>query len=144
MDEGRIPGAGFSPAGTVSAAASRLPVRPYVSEPSVEVSSASGRLMPVEEESDEKELEEEAEEAVRKAEVRTPTKEEVRKHNVSHLPFRNWCPQCVAGRGKDERHPEREEPEGGRGAEVHFDYAFLRNEVGSEKATVLVGRCRQS
>lgn len=99
----------------MSAAASRLPVIPHVSEPSVEVSSASGRLMPVEEESDEKDIEEEAEEAVRKAEVRTPTKEEVRKHNDSHLPFRNLCPQCVAGRGNDDRHPEREEQEGGRG-----------------------------
>ena len=27
---------------------------------------------------------------------------------------------------------------------MHFDYAFLRNEEGGEKATVLVGRCRQS
>ena len=27
---------------------------------------------------------------------------------------------------------------------MHYDYAFLRNEEGGEKATVLVGRCRQS
>ena len=77
MDEGRVPGAGFSPAGFVSAATPGLPVRSYVSEPSSEDSSASDRLMPVEEEPEEKEQEEEAEEAMRKVEVRTATKEGV-------------------------------------------------------------------
>ena len=110
--------------------------------------------MPVEKEHEDEEFaggegegegnEEEAEEAKRKLEVRTPTKEEVRKHNVSHLPFRSWCPQCVAGRGNDDPHKDRAEHEGGRGPEVHFDYAFMRNEEGGVLSTVLVGRCRQS
>ena len=28
-----------------------------------------------------------------------PTTAEVEAHNVSHLPFRSWCPHCVRGRG---------------------------------------------
>ena len=67
------------------------------------------------------EAEGEAEEAVRRPEVKAPTKEEVRRHNVSHLPFRSWCPQCVAGRKKDHAHRAREDLEAARGAEVHFD-----------------------
>ena len=107
------------------------------------------QLMPIEEAVQDaghegQEADEEAEEAVRRPEVKAPTKEEVRRHNVSHLPFRSWCPQCVACRGKDDAHRAREDPEAARGAEVHFDYAFLRNEEGGNKATVLVGRCRQS
>ena len=73
------------------------------------------------------EAEEEAEEAARRPEVKAPTKEEVRGHNVSHLPVQSWCPQCVAGRGKDDARRAREDPEIARGAEVHFDNAFLRN-----------------
>ena len=33
--------------------------------------------------------------------IRTPTQEEVERHNVTHLPFRNWCPHCMKGRGKE-------------------------------------------
>ena len=88
--------------------------------------------------------EEEAEEAKRRPEIKAPSKEEVRRHNVSHLPYRSWYPQCVAGRGKDHAHHARLKSEESRGEEVHFDYAFLRNEEGGERATVLVGRCRRS
>ena len=28
-----------------------------------------------------------------------PCEEEVRVHNLTHLPFRDWCPYCVQGRG---------------------------------------------
>lgn len=86
----------------------------------------------------------EAQEQIRRAEVHTPSKEEVRRHNITHMPHRTWCPQCVAGRSKDDAHRERHEPQEGRGAEVHYEYAFLRNEEGGEQATVLVGRCRKN
>ena len=48
--------------------------------------------------------EEEAQEALRRTPARLPSEEEVRAHNVSHLPFRDWCPDCVAGRAKDWPH----------------------------------------
>ena len=28
-----------------------------------------------------------------------PTEKEVEEHNLTHLPDRNWCPHCVAGKG---------------------------------------------
>ena len=33
-----------------------------------------------------------------------PTQAEIDRHNVNHLPFRSWCPQCVAGRARDRPH----------------------------------------
>ena len=43
-----------------------------------------------------------------------PSSEEIRQHNLSHVPYRNWCPHCVAGRGRSKPHrghtSEREIP----------------------------------
>ena len=76
------------------------------------------------------------------ADPRKPSDREVEDHNRMHMPYRNWCPLCVAGRGKGHMHHDREDHEGDRGAEVNVDYAFLRNCEGDTKATVLVSRCR--
>jgi hypothetical protein len=29
-----------------------------------------------------------------------PTQSEIYKHNMTHVPFRSWCPACVAGMAK--------------------------------------------
>ena len=33
-----------------------------------------------------------------------PCQKEVDAHNLTHLPFRNWCPHCMRGRGKEMPH----------------------------------------
>ena len=33
-----------------------------------------------------------------------PCDEEVRVHSLTHLPFRDWCPYCVQGRGVSAPH----------------------------------------
>ena len=68
-----------------------------------------------------------------------PTKEVRRKHNLTHFPFRSWCPACVAGRGRDHRHLRRA-PEDREFPEISFDYAFPRKIKGGESITILVGR----
>ena len=35
-----------------------------------------------------------------------PSKEEKRLHDLTHVPFRSWCPKCVAGRACRGPHPE--------------------------------------
>ena len=35
---------------------------------------------------------------------RLPSQKEVEEHNLTHLPYRNLCPHCVRGRGKDLDH----------------------------------------
>ena len=59
------------------------------------------------EEADGRQEGEEAQVPMRRKLAGTPTEEEVRAHRVSHLPFREWCPECVAGRAKDWPHRVR-------------------------------------
>ena len=33
-----------------------------------------------------------------------PSQEEVEIHNLSHLPYRSWCPHCVKGKAKGAAH----------------------------------------
>ena len=40
--------------------------------------------------------------------VYAPTPEEVRVHRLTHLPFREWCPECVAGAADDHPHHRRD------------------------------------
>ena len=35
---------------------------------------------------------------------RTPSKAERERHVLSHMPFRDWCRHCVAGRGLERQH----------------------------------------
>ena len=63
-------------------------------------------------------------------------------HNRTHLPYRNWCPHCVQGKGKDLDHRKAADEERGLN-EFSFDYCFPGNELGF-KLTVLVRRERAS
>ena len=69
---------------------------------------------------------------------RRPTKEEVDEHDLTHLPYRNWCPICVKAKGKELDHRKSiDEPKGL--SEYSFDYCFPGDELG-HKLTVLVGK----
>ena len=71
---------------------------------------------------------------------RLPSRKEVEEHYLTHVPYRNWCPHCVRGRGKDLDH--RKAVEGNRRMrEFSFDYCFPGDEKGA-RITVLVGRER--
>ena len=76
----------------------------------------------------ESEVGQDAEEAVEVQASRvsvSPTQEEVEKHNITHLPFRSWCPCCVAGKAKSEPHRSKD-PDRPMGTNiVSIDYAFL-------------------
>ncbi len=52
-----------------------------------------------------------------------PTRAQLEEHRKDHLPFRLWCPECVAGRATGEQHRRRLGP---RGVPVFsFDYLFI-------------------
>ena len=38
-----------------------------------------------------------------------PTQKQLDDHRVDHLPFRSWCPECVAGRATGEQHVARKD-----------------------------------
>ena len=71
-----------------------------------------------------------------------PSKEEVERHYLTRLPFRNWCQYCVQGKGKTA--PRFKQKQRGDGLiEVHFDYCFMSTH-GSPMCTILVAREKSS
>ena len=40
---------------------------------------------------------------------RLPSREDVEIHEMTHLPFRNWCPHCIKGRGIEASHKRQRE-----------------------------------
>ena len=89
------------------------------------------------ERADESQGEEAAEAKVIKAEC-TPSKQEIEKHMATHMPFRSWCPFCVAGKAVSSGHHHK--PEGpGSVPVISIDYAFMGkgqvNEAGVEEGS---------
>ena len=54
-----------------------------------------------------------------------PSAREVEEHNATHVPFRNWCPFCVAGKAKNNPHFRREEGRSGDIPVVSMDYTYM-------------------
>ena len=84
---------------------------------------------------DEGEALSESRKVTRMLDPKLPTKAEIAEHQLTHLPYRNWCPHCVKGRGKERDHRKHEVDEPGL-PEYHVDYCFPGNAEG-EKLTVL-------
>eukprot|EP00971_Amphidinium_carterae_P353001 6492793-Amphidinium_carterae.1 len=61
-----------------------------------------------------------------------PSAEEIRMHEQSgHLPFRNWCPLCVACKAFTKPHYKADPRDGDQIAVVSLDYGFLNAETES-------------
>ena len=56
-----------------------------------------------------------------------PTSQQVRKHMLTHMPYRSWCVHCVRGRGKCRSHTrlDEERAENLQVPHVCVDYGFL-------------------
>ena len=67
----------------------------------------------------------------------TPTKQEIADHLPLHLPYRSWCPDCVAGRGVSSPHVmSKDEP---LGVTISIDYCFMsQQDEGSDTYPVLI------
>ena len=66
----------------------------------------SGEMSAEEDVEDETRVEE-ARDALRRRTASRPTVEEIRRHWATHLPFPDWCPECVAGSANDWPHRHR-------------------------------------
>ena len=72
-------------------------------------------------------------------EPKEPLPEDVARHNLTHIPYRSWCPHCVAARRNNQAHKQ------GSSAPrtiplLVFDYAFIRDADTEDMLTILVGR----
>ena len=78
-----------------------------------------------------------------------PTQEEVNAHNVSHLPYRSWCPHCVRGKARRRSHRKRGRSQRDGIPVISLDYMWLKGkktdpEVEQKGNPILVMHCRES
>ena len=88
---------------------------------SPEVGSAGAEAQPDEP------MEEEAEGITVKAlpQPNVPSKEEYDRHQLTHIPYRSWCPHCIRGRGKNAAHQKLDKEIERAVPRLCVDYAFL-------------------
>ena len=78
----------------------------------------------------------EAQEARIKPSPGAPTAGEVARHDATHVPYRSWCPICVAASAKEDSHPRRGREHTEMGLPIiDFDYDLLE-----EHLTILIVR----
>ena len=68
---------------------------------------------------------------------------EWQEHQLTHLPFRSWCPHCVAAKSEDDLHRKREPIDKSGVPELHMDCCFLRSRPSDENATAVVAKERK-
>ena len=74
-----------------------------------------------------------------------PTVKELEEHNITHLPFRSWCPHCVAGKAQDRPHKTKKGAQMDKQLpEVVFDYGFFGGKEDEETLAVQVARDRRT
>ena len=117
-------------------------------------SNSSVNVCPVVEDEMEEEVMDDKEEpseestAVRGGQQRiiTPSLKERQEHERTHIPYRSWCRHCVAARASNPAHRGRRFAtavgEDKDMKQVSYDYCFMRDQLGSESAKILVSRDR--
>ena len=64
-----------------------------------------------------------------------PTPQERAEHNLTHLPFRSWCKQCVQNKSKADAHPKQQR--NSRAPVVQFDFCYFKS-LGEQKTTPIL------
>ena len=64
-----------------------------------------------------------------------PTPQERAEHNLTHLPFRSWCKQCVQNKSKADAHPKQQR--NSRAPVVQFDFCYFTS-LGEQKTTPIL------
>ena len=63
-----------------------------------------------------------------------PTWQERELHELTHLPFRSWCPLCVETESKDDHHTTQADKQ----PVIQLDYCFITEQTTGFKLTLLV------
>ena len=78
-----------------------------------------------------------------------PSKEEVESHNLTHLPYRSWCPHCVKGKAKRRHHRRRPNGSESEIPVISVDYMWMKGRKGdgedeNKGNPILVMHCSES
>ena len=87
---------------------------------------------------------EEGRNVIKQMDPKLPSPEDVEEHNLTHVPYRNWCRHCVRGRGKEAAHKKTAEDADKERAEFHCDFCFPGDEDDKKNLIVLLMRERIS
>ena len=71
---------------------------------------------------------------------KVPTAAQIAAHNITHLPYRSWCPHCVAARRPNTQHRSPSSPAHRAAPLLVADYCFVRDNDDDECVTILVAR----
>ena len=82
--------------------------------------------------------------AMRRRPACRPSEAEVRAHRATHLPFRDWCEECVAGSANGWGHFRKDLAQPMSVPEVAADYCFPCDGRDGDYAVVLVLRDRET
>ena len=64
-----------------------------------------------------------------------PTAQERAEHELTHLPYRSWCPTCVQNKGRADNHPRQHSKQ----PVVQFDFCFFKTLGEKETTPILTG-----
>ena len=64
-----------------------------------------------------------------------PTAQERAEHELTHLPFRSWCPTCVANKGRADNHPRQRS----KMPVVQFDFCYFKTAGEQQTTPILTG-----
>ena len=64
-----------------------------------------------------------------------PTQQERAEHELTHLPFRSWCPTCVANKGRADNHPKQHS----KLPVVQFDFCYFKTAGEQQTTPILTG-----
>ena len=62
-----------------------------------------------------------------------PTPQEILEHDVTHLPYRSWCPTCVQARGRQNNHPKQHS----KLPIIQLDFGYIKGFDGSDVHPIL-------
>ena len=63
-----------------------------------------------------------------------PTPQQIAEHNLTHLPYRNWCPICVRGsKGRQDNYKKQQS----RQPIIQVDFAYIKSQQDPKTIPVL-------
>ena len=75
----------------------------------------------------------EAHRAIGLRQPQQPTPQQIAEHNVTHLPYRNWCPICVQGKGRQDNYKKQQS----RQPIIQVDFAYIKSQQDPKTIPVL-------
>ena len=64
-----------------------------------------------------------------------PRPQERAEHNLTHLPFRSWCKQCIQNKSKSDAHPRQQR--NSKAPVVQFDFCYFKS-LGEQRTTPIL------